>query len=85
MTVALRLSKERACILLVAFNDEILRQDVEAELKERLEVEGFNFREFRVTDDEYRNLPIMLVDMNPQPEDIFLIYDLRKALPEVLE
>ncbi len=85
IVVALRLSKERACILLVAFNDEILRQDVEAELKERLESEGFNFREFRVTDGKYRNLPIMLVDMKPQPEDIFLIYDLRKALPEVLE
>ena len=61
MAVGLRLSKESACILLVAFNDELLRQDVEAELKERLESEGFNFREFRVTDDKYRNLPYIAV------------------------
>ena len=85
MTIALRLSKESACILLVSFNDELLRRDVEGELKRRLESEGFNFREYRVTEDAYRNLPIMLVDMKPQPEDIFLIYDLKNALPEVLE
>lgn len=85
MTVALRLSKGRACILLISYNDELLRRDVEAELKRQLEPEGFNFREFHVTEDGYRNLPIMLVDMKPQPGDIFLIYDLRKALPEVLE
>jgi len=85
MVFALRLSKEMGCILLVAFNNELLRRDVEAEIRWRLEPEGFNFREFRVTDDEYRNLPVMLTDMKPQPVDIFLIYDLRKAMPEVLE
>jgi tetratricopeptide (TPR) repeat protein len=85
MTFALRASKEAACILLVSFNDELLRRNVEVELKRRLEPEGFNFREYRVTEDAYRNLPIMLVDMKPQPGDIFLIFDLKKALPEVLE
>ena len=85
MTIALRLSRESACILLVSFNDELLRRDVEAEIKRRLEPEGFNFREFRVTGDGYRNLPIMLVDMKPQPGDIFLIFDLKKAMPEVSE
>jgi len=81
MTIALRLSKEMACILLVAFNNVPLRRNVEAELRRQLEPEGFNFREFQVTDDEYRNLPVMLTDMKPQPEDIFFIYDLRKAMP----
>jgi len=85
MTVALRLSKGRSCILLVSYNDELLRRDVEAELKRRLEPEGFDFREMRVTEDGYRNLPIMLVNMNPKPGDIFLIFDLKKAMPEVLE
>jgi len=85
MTVGLRLSKESSCILLVAFNDELHRRDVETELKRRLEPEEFSFRELRVTEDMYRNIPIVLVDMKPQPEDIFLIYDLKNALPEVLE
>jgi tetratricopeptide (TPR) repeat protein len=85
MTVALRLSRDSSCILLVSFNDELLRRDVEAELRRRLESEGFSFREFRATGDGYRNLPAVLVDMKPQRDDIFLIYDLRKILPEVLE
>lgn len=82
----LRRSKEFACILLVLFNDELLRQDVEAEIKRRLEQEGFNFRELLITEDMYKNLPVIITrEMNPQPNDIFLIYDLKKALPEVLE
>lgn len=85
MTTALRLSRGKACILLVSFNDELLRRDIEAEIKRRLEPQGYNFREFRMSEDGYRNLPIMLVDMKPQPGDIFLIFDLKKALPEVLE
>ena len=85
MTVALRLSRDSSCILLVSFNNELLRRDVEAELKRRLESEGFSFRELRIAGDGYRNLPAMLVDMKPQPDDVFLIYDLRKILPEVLE
>ena len=81
----LRRSKELACILLVLFNDELLRQDVEAELKRRLEPD-YNFRELRMTEDMYRNLPVIITrEMNPQPNDIFLVYDLKKALPEVLE
>ena len=32
MTTALRLSREKACILLVSFNDELLRRDIEAEI-----------------------------------------------------
>ena len=86
MVIALRWSKEQACILLVLFNDEFLRQDVEAELKRRLEPEGFNFRELRMTEDMYRNVPVIITrEMNPQLGDIFQIFDLKKALPEVLE
>ena len=86
MVIALRWSKEQACILLVLFNDEFLRQDVEAELKRRLEPEGFNFRELRMTEDMYRNVPVIITrEMNPQPNDIFQVFDLKKALPEVLE
>ncbi|MEK7395433.1 MAG: tetratricopeptide repeat protein, partial [Candidatus Poribacteria bacterium] len=85
MVLNLKRSKEIACILLVLFNDELLRQDVEAEIKRRLEPD-FNFRELRMTEDMYKNLPVIITrEMNPQPNDIFLIYDLKKALPEVLE
>jgi len=85
MTFALRASKEAACILLVSFNDELLRQDVEAEIKRRLEPEGFRFPEVHMREEEYKNLPMLLAYLKPQPEDIFLIFDLKKALPEVLE
>jgi tetratricopeptide (TPR) repeat protein len=82
----LKRSKEIACILLVLFNDELLRQDVEAELKRKLEPEGFNFRELRMTEDMYKNVPVIITrEMNPQPNDIFQVFDLKKALPEVLE
>ena len=85
MVIALKWSKEQACILLVLYNDELLRQDVEVELKRRLEPD-FNFRELRMTEDMYRNVPVIITrDMNPQPNDVFLVYDLKKALPEVLE
>jgi tetratricopeptide (TPR) repeat protein len=86
MVLNLKRSKEIACILLVLYNDELLRQDVEAELKRKLEPEGFNFRELRMTEDMYKNVPVIITrEMNPQPNDIFLVYDLKKALPEVLE
>jgi tetratricopeptide (TPR) repeat protein len=86
MALNLRRSKEIACILLILFNDELLRQDVEAELKRKLEPEGFNFRELRMTEDMYKNVPVIITrEMNPQPNDIFQVFDLKKALPEVLE
>lgn len=85
MTAALKLSKERSCILLVSLADDVLRQDVEAEIRRRLGPEGFNFRDVKLTEDGHRNLPITLVNMDPQTEDIFLIFGLKKALPEVLE
>jgi len=82
----LRRSKDIACILLVLFNDEILRQDVEAEIRRRLAPEEFNFRELRMTKDMYKNVPVIITrEMNPQPNDIFFVYDLKEALPEVLE
>jgi len=86
MVLSLKRSKEIACILLVLYNDELLRQDIEAELKRKLEPEGFNFRELRMTEDMYKNVPVIITrEMNPQPNDIFQVFDLKKALPEVLE
>ena len=84
MIVALERSKESSCIILVLCGDDILIQDVKAELTRKLEPKGYNFHDVHVTKDMDNNLPNVISGVELQSENIFFIFGLEKALPDVL-
>jgi tetratricopeptide (TPR) repeat protein len=80
----LRHSKDSSCIVLVDCINQILRNELEGEIRRRLGEEGFTFKKIKMSRNGDQNLPLLMKELKPKPNKIFFIYDLKKALPRDL-